>query len=55
MVALAGAGFEARRIQDGDIAARGIDKAGFGDVRVETLANDILNFYYIARRAGAAA
>ncbi len=30
-------------------------EAGFGDVRVETLAHDILNFYYIARLAGAAA
>ena len=31
------------------MALRMLDEAGFGDVRVEQLPHDIINYYYVAR------
>jgi hypothetical protein len=52
-VSLAGGGPGLGAMWGKDTALRMLREAGFGDVRVETLPHDIMNFYYVACPADA--
>ena len=51
-VSLAGGGPGLGAMWGQDTALRMLRDAGFGDVRVEALPHDIMNFYYVARPSG---
>jgi len=50
-VSLAAGGAGLGAMWGSETARRMLDEAGFGKVEVKTLPHDLLNFYYVARRA----